>query len=267
MCRSSNKDDCLIKKVKQISRGVIGGILILYLCLIILVNIPSIQQTIGGWVADILSEQIGTEVRIGKVKLGLLNRLILDDVYIADQSKKELISIDRTSVKIDLVALTQGKVRVSNAQLFGPTLHVRKATPDDKTNLQFLIDAFSDDDEDSNPIDIRINSFIMRRGHVTYDVLSEVQQATLDPNHLDIDRIDITMSLRALSEDSLNLTIKRLNGIEKHSGLELKSLQAQVEANKQQGRVTDFQIEMPQSSLNIDTLTASYANYEKDKSF
>ena len=267
MCRSSNKDDCLIKKVKQISRGVIGGILILYLCLIILVNIPSIQQTIGGWVADILSEQIGTEVRIGKVKLGLLNRLILDDVYIADQSKKKLISIDRTSVKIDLVALTQGKVRVSNAQLFGPTLHVRKATPDDKTNLQFLIDAFSNDDEDSNPIDVRINSFIMRRGHVTYDVLSEAQQATLDPNHLDIDRIDITMSLRALSEDSLNLTIKRLNGIEKHSGLELKSLQAQVEANKQQGRVTDFQIEMPQSSLNIDTLTASYANYEKDKSF
>ncbi|MBR6893726.1 MAG: translocation/assembly module TamB domain-containing protein [Bacteroidaceae bacterium] len=245
----------------------IGGILILYLCLIILVNIPSIQQTIGGWVADILSEQIGTEVRIGKVKLGLLNRLILDDVYIADQSKKKLISIDRTSVKIDLVALTQGKVRVSNAQLFGPTLHVRKATPDDKTNLQFLIDAFSEDDEDSNPIDVRINSFIMRRGHVTYDVLSEAQQATLDPNHLDIDRIDITMSLRALSEDSLNLTIKRLNGIEKHSGLELKSLQAQVEANKQQGRVTDFQIEMPQSSLNIDTLTASYANYEKDKSF
>ena len=267
MCRSSNKDDCLIKKVKQISRGVIGGILILYLCLIILVNIPSIQQTIGGWVADILSEQIGTEVRIGKVKLGLLNRLILDDVYIADQSKKKLISIDRTSVKIDLVALTQGKVRVSNAQLFGPTLHVRKATPDDKTNLQFLIDAFSEDDEDSNPIDVRINSFIMRRGHVTYDVLSEAQQATLDPNHLDIDRIDITMSLRALSEDSLNLTIKRLNGIEKHSGLELKSLQAQVEANKQQGRVTDFQIEMPQSSLNIDTLIASYANYEKDKSF
>lgn len=267
MCRSSNKDDCLIKKVKQISRGVIGGILILYLCLIILVNIPSIQQTIGGWVADILSEQIGTEVRIGKVKLGLLNRLILDDVYIADQSKKKLISIDRTSVKIDLVALTQGKVRVSNAQLFGPTLHVRKATPDDKTNLQFLIDAFSNDDEDSNPIDVRINSFIMRRGHVTYDVLSEAQQATLDPNHLDIDRIDITMSLRALSEDSLNLTIKRLNGIEKHSGLKLKSLQAQVEANKQQGRVTDFQIEMPQSSLNIDTLTASYANYEKDKSF
>jgi hypothetical protein len=267
MCRRSNKDDCLIKKVKQISRGVIGGILILYVCLIILVNIPSIQQVIGGWVADILSDQIGTEVRIGKVKLGLLNRLILDDVYIADQTKQKLISIDRTSVKIDLVALTQGKVRVSNAQLFGPTLHVRKATPDSKTNLQFLIDAFSSDNKESKPIDVRINSFIMRRGHVTYDVASEAQQATLDPNHLDIDHLDITLSLRALSEDSLNLTIKRLNGIENHSGLELKSLQAQVEANRQRGRVTDFKMETPQSSLRIDSLTASYANYEKDKSF
>ena len=267
MCRRSNKDDCFIKKVKQISRGVIGGILILYLCLIILVNIPSIQQAIGGWVANFLSEQIGTEVRIGKVKLGLLNRLILDDVYIADQSQQHLISIDRTSVKIDLVALTQGKVRVSNAQLFGPTLHIRKATPEDNTNLQFLIDAFSSDDEESNPIDIRINSFIMRRGHVTYDVASEAQQATLDPNHLDIDHLDATMSLRALSQDSLNITIKRLNGIENHSGLELKGLKAQMEANKKQGRLTEFQMETPQSSLRIDTLSASYENYEKDKSF
>ena len=267
MCRRSNKDDCLIKKVKQISRGVIGGILILYVCFIILVNIPGIQQAIGGWVADILSEQIGTEVRIGKAKLGLLNRLILDDVFIADQSKQELISIDRTSVKIDLFALTKGKIRVSNAQLFSPTLHVRKATPDDETNLQFLIDAFSGDNEESNPIDVRINSFIMRKGHVTYDVLSEAQQPTLDPNHLDIDHLDITMSLRALSEDSLNLTIKRLNGTENHSELELKNLQAQVVANKQRGLVTDFQMEMPHSSLRIDSLTASYANYEKDKSF
>ena len=245
----------------------IGGILLLYLCLIILVNIPSVQQAIGSWVADILSNQIGTEVRIGKVKPGLLNRLIIDDIYIADEAKQALIGIDRTSVKIDLFALSQGKIRVPNAQLFGPTLHIRKATPESPTNLQFLIDAFSSDDEEKSPLDLSINSFIMRRGHVTYDVASEALLPTLDPNHLDIDHLDATLTLKVLKDDSLNLTIKRLNGKEAHSGLELKSLEAQVEANKQQGRVRGLHLSTPQSSLRVDSLTASYADYERDKSF
>ena len=129
MCRRSNKDDCLIKKVKQITRGIIAGILIVYVCLIILINIPAIQQAIGSWTADILSEQIGSTVRIGSVKPGLLNRLILDDLYIEDLNHEELIRVDRTSVKINLIALLEGKIRVSNAQLFGPVLHI-------KTSLQ-----------------------------------------------------------------------------------------------------------------------------------
>ena len=267
MCRRSNKDDCLIKKVKQITRGIIAGILILYVCLIILINIPAIQQAIGSWTADILSEQIGTPVRIGSVKPGLLNRLILDDLYIEDQNHEELIRVDRTSVKINLMALLEGKIRVSNAQLFGPILHVKKDNPESPSNLQFLIDAFTSDEKESNPVDLRVNSFIMRRGHLTYDVKSEPHKDALDLNHLDIDHLDITLSLKALTDDSLNLTVKRLNFIEMNTGLQIKNLEAQIEGNKTRGHVTNLMLESNQSELNIDSLYAEYGNYQKDKSF
>ena len=267
MRRHSNKDDCLIKKVKQITRGIIAGILIVYVCFIILINIPAIQQAIGSWTADILSEQIGTTVRIGKVNPGLLNRLIIDDLYIEDQKQQEMIRVDRTSVKINLMALLDGKIRISNAQLFGPVLHIKKANPETPSNLQFLIDAFTSDEKESNPIDLRINSFIMRRGQLTYDVESEPNKDTFDLNHLNIDHLDITLSLKALQEDSLNLTVKRLNFTEKNAGLQIKNLAAQIEGNQSQGQVSGLVLETNNSVLCINQLVAEYGNYKTDKSF
>ena len=267
MCCRSNKDDCFIKKVKQITRGIIAGILCLFVCLIILINIPAIQQAIGSWTADFLSEQFGTTVRIGKVNPGLLNRLIIDDLYIEDQKHQELIRVDRTSVRINLIALLEGKFRISNAQLFGPLLHVKKTNPEAPSNLQFLIDAFSSDEKESNPLDLRINSFIMRRGHLMYDVESEPHKDTFDPNHLNINHLDITLSLKALEEDSLNLTVKRLNFTEEYSGLQLKDLEAQIEGNATEGHVTGLKLETNQSVVNINQLVAEYGNYKKDKSY
>ncbi len=215
-----------------------------------------------------MSEQIGSQVQIGSIKPGLLNRIIIDDLYIKDQSQQELIRIDRTSVKINLIALLEGKVRVSNAQLFGPVLHVKKTNPDSPSNLQFLIDAFaSTDEEESNPLDLRINSFIMRRGHLTFNVESEPHKETFDLNHLDISQLDMTVSLKTLTDDSLNLTVKRLNFVEELSGLQLKKLEAQIEGNLKHGQVRDLRLETLQSTLNIDHLSAEYVNYKKDKSF
>ena len=233
----------------------------------ILVNLPATQKAFGSWTADFLSETIGTEVRVGMVKPGLLSRLIIDDIYIEDKERKEMIRIDRTSVTIDLVALIKGKIRVSNAQLFGLILHVRKANPDATPNIQFLIDAFSSDEKESKPLDLSVNSFIMRRGHITYDVESEPRKEVFDTHHIDLNHIDANLSLRALRDDSLDLTVKRLNCKEMLSGLELKNLEGQITGNKQQGRLTDLKLETNRSLLAIDTLTAEYGNYEKEKSF
>lgn len=268
MCCNCNKDDSGIKKVKQIIRGIIGSILFIYVCLIILVNIPYIQRAIGSWIADSMSKQIGTEVSIGKVDVGLFNRLILDDIYIEDQKGKQLLKSDRTSVRINLLSLLRGKINISNAQLFGLTANLRKVNPNAIPNYQFLINAYSSKKKkESSPIDLRINSFIMRRGHISYDVESEKRKQTLDTNHLNINNIDATISLKVFTEDSLDLTIKRLNFYEENSRLKLKNLQARVVGNDQQSIITDFTLKTHQSSINIDSLTVKYKDYKTDKSY
>lgn len=268
MCGDSNKDDSSIKKVKQIIRSIIGGILVVYVCLIILVNIPAIQTSIGSWVAESLSNDLGTKVSVGRVDIGLLNRLIIDDLYVADKEGKPLLKSDRTAVKFDIQSILQGRLGISNAQLFGCTINLRRATPQTPLNCQFIIDAFSSDSQDKpSDIDLHVNSLIIRRGHVTYNVLSKERKQTFDTNHLDVNDIDVTLSLKALTSDSINLVVKRLNFIERNSGLRLRNLQAKVTGNQNEALITDFNLKTHQSSVNLDTLTLNYTNYHKDQSF
>ena len=268
MRRDSNKDDSSIKKVKKIIRSIIGGILTVYVCLIILVNIPAIQTSLGSWVAECLSNDLGTEVSVGRVDIGLLNRLIIDDLYIADKEGMTLLKSDRTAVKIDIPSIMQGKLGISNAQLFGCTVNLRRTTPQSPLNCQFLIDAFSSDNQDTpSDIDLHVNSLIVRRGRVTYNVLNKKREQTFDTNHLDINHIDATLSMKTFTNDSVNLVVKRFNFIEQNSGLRLRNLQAKVKGNKKETLITDFNLKTHQSSVNIDTLTLHYENYHKDHSF
>ena len=58
---------------------------------IALLNIPYIQQKLSTIVAEELSRTLNTEVHIGNLDMGLLNRILLDDVRINDQSGKKLL--------------------------------------------------------------------------------------------------------------------------------------------------------------------------------
>ena len=51
-----------------------------------MLNIPNIQQAMSVFVAEELSEVLNTKVMIGRINIGLLNRIIIDDVLLDDQS-------------------------------------------------------------------------------------------------------------------------------------------------------------------------------------
>ena len=82
----------------------------LYLAVTILVNLPFVQSALGSEVAKLLSRKLGTCVLVGRVDLGLLNRVIVDDVRIQDQKGHQMILASRMSVSVDYMELMQGRV-------------------------------------------------------------------------------------------------------------------------------------------------------------
>ena len=50
--------------------------------------------------------------------MGLLNRIIVEDVLLHDRKNQEMLKVARLSAKFDLLPLLNGKVTISSVQLF-----------------------------------------------------------------------------------------------------------------------------------------------------
>ena len=67
------------------------------------------------------------------------------------------------------------------------------------------------------------------------------------------------LSLKALTSDSINAHIRRMSFTE-HSGFQLKQLSVGVMANRHSLRTMKFTLELPNSTLKVDTLAAKFTD-------
>ncbi|MEG1564775.1 MAG: translocation/assembly module TamB domain-containing protein, partial [Bacteroides sp.] len=212
------------------------------------------------FVAKELSQKMGTKLTIHKIDIGLLNRIIVDEVLLDDPAGKELFKVTRLSAKFDFLPLLKGKIVISSVQLFGFNIQLNKATPDAVPNFKFLLDAFASKDtvKTKSNIDLRINSILIRRGKLTYDVISEQETpGKFNSQHLKLHNIIANITLKALQNDSVNAAIKRLS-VNEGSGFELKKLSLKLIANSKSMHINNFAIDLPGTSLKMDTIRLDY---------
>ena len=224
----------------------------------------------SAFVADELSEVLKTKVVIGRINMGLLNRIIIDDVLLDDQSGQEMLKVTRLSAKFDIVPFFKGKISISSVQLFGFNINLRKETPDTPPNFKFVLDAFASKDtvKKESSLDLRINSILIRRGRMSYHVLSEEETpGKFNAKHIQLQNIIANISLKALSKDSVNFGIKRLSLDEKMSGFSLKKMSLKLVANNKQTSIDNFAIELPETSLKMDTIHLVYDSLQAFEHF
>ena len=249
-----------MKLFKRFVSWTIWGIIGFNLMLMGISHIPATQRHIGSFVAGMVEHELGTCVKVGRVDPGFLNRIIIEDLTIWDQNEKEMVRVARLSAKIDIGTLvTDGKISISSAQLFGARLSLYRQNAQTKPNFQFILDSLASKDTTSHtPLDLQINTLILRHTNIHYDQLDVAQtKGQFNPAHIAISDLGANISLRTLTDDSLNVSIKRLGFIE-HSGFTLSRLGFRLEAGRQQASLSNFSLEMPSSQLHIDTLKATY---------
>lgn len=217
-----------------------------------------------------LSSFLGSELSIGRINIGFLNRVIINDLLIHDLSGNEMLKVTRLSAKFDVLPLLEGKISISNIQLFGFNIRLSKDTPESNPNFQFIIDAFKSPKKEpsSNNLDLRINSLLIRRGSLSYHVLSEKETpGKFNADHVTLDNIIAGISLKAMRNDTINASIKRLSVNESNSGFELKKLSLKVIGNDERMRIENFSIDLPHTSIKTDTISLQYDSLNAFKNF
>ena len=231
----------------------------LYLLVMLTFSIPAVQEYLGQRAAKVLAEKLGTSVTIGRLKYGLLSHLTLYQVNIKDQRGVNMLTAGRISAHLDLLPLADGKISISTAQLFSARGKFYQRDSLSKPNFQFALDSLASKDTTStSPLNLRINSLIIRHSTVSFDRYDLPRTAgILNPNHLRISDISSHIILKALTEDSLNVNIKRLS-FKEQSGLNIRRLSMHFEGGRNSMRLTDFVLRMPGTNFQLGDIKASY---------
>ena len=222
-------------------------------------SLPSVQRYLGRKASNVLATTLGTSVKVERMEYGLLTHLTLYGVLVKDQSSKDMLRVARLSANIDLLPLLSDKISISSIQLFGAHAQLYQQTPDSEPNFQFVIDSLASKDTTSTtPLDLRINSLIVRHSSVKYDRLFMPEtEGRLNADHMHWQDISAHILLKTLTEDSINLNIKRLSLNEK-SGLKINRLSMRVEGGRTGCSLTDFHLRLPGTDIKLGDITASY---------
>lgn len=133
----------------RIARKVFRVLAWMFLCLLglvllayILIQVPAVQDFARGKVVAYLHNKLKTEVRIGKLSIAFPKRIVLENVYFADQRGDTLLSGNKLRVDIALFKLLNSKVEVNYIELDGIRANIYRNDPDTTFNFDYIVKAF-----------------------------------------------------------------------------------------------------------------------------
>lgn len=231
-----------------------------YLAVILLLQIPTVQAFLGTRVASAIGQKLGTTVTVGRVDLGFLNRVIIDKVMILDRQRDTMLVASRLSAKIELAALGKGRIAISSAQIFGLDARLNRANAEAEPNYQFVLDSLASKDTTAHtPLDLHINSLVVRRGAIRYDRRdAPFTPGTFNADHLALTNLSGHFMLNQLTDTATSANVKML-AFRDRSGFTLKDLHFKFEADRRQASLKDFVLELPHTRLVLGPVTATYS--------
>lgn len=232
---------------------------VIYALLMITLHIPVFQAGIADIVGSALEDKIGAEVEIKRVNLGFLNRIVVDELVVFDKNKERMLRVPRLSAKIDVIDLMQGKINLSSAQLFGLDANIYKNSPEDDYNFQFVVDSLSSkDNKEKKPFDLHISSLVILNGKIKHNLRYEpMKSGKFDASHLDVSRFSSHIILYKITEDSLDINVKRLS-LKESCGLNISNLALRLKMGKGDVRISDFSLATDKSEISVPHLSVSY---------
>lgn len=249
-----------MKTLKHIINGILWTAIIAYASIIIVIHIPSVQAWVGEQISNALSEKLNTRVYIGKVDLGFLNRVIIDDVEIYDQASKRMLAASRLAAKVDYYHLIKdGCIYISSAQVFGLNAVLYKKDKNSKPNYQFALDSLASKDKSKKSnLQLSINSLIIRHGSIKYDREDiPFTHSRFNANHIELSDISAHFIVPYYTKDSTSLTIKKLS-FNESSGFKLRNIKFDFTYNKKHAELKSFKLLLPNTEVYSNKISVNY---------
>ncbi|GAB3938414.1 translocation/assembly module TamB domain-containing protein [Mucilaginibacter myungsuensis] len=191
---------------------IIASVLILVLLIVVLLQVPSVQNFAKDKAVTFLQDKIKTKVQIGHISLGLPKLIVLENVYFEDQKKDTLIAGEKLKVDISLLKLLNNKVEVNEINLKGITAKVYRGQ-DSVFNFDYIIKAFAGGPKtEPAPKDtsagmvISLDKIILDKINISYKDLTTGNDVKFLLGHFDTRIKDFDLDKMKFSIPKINLS-------------------------------------------------------------
>lgn len=137
-------------KILRWTGWILATLVVLLVVLILVIRIPAVQNKITQRAVFFLENKIGTKVRLEHIFISFPKKIVLEGLYLEDQSQDTLLYAGELSLDTDLWRLTQKQIELNVVELTNCTGSITRAATDSTFNFNYIVQAFT---EDADPAD------------------------------------------------------------------------------------------------------------------
>jgi cytoskeletal protein CcmA (bactofilin family) len=237
-----------LQKSLKIFLWTIGSIFALLLLILILIQIPAVQNIAKEKVVAYLQEKIKTKVSVDTLQIGFPKKIILKGVYFEGQKRDTLLAGKELSVDISMFQLMNNKVEINAIDLQGITANVSRDS-NAVYNFDYIIKAFATADQpkkDSTPMEFSLEKINLDNLKINYNDAYSKNDLYFNLSHLDT-RIK-SFDLNKMDFNIPKITIKGLT-LRLEQGI-LKEINKATEEVKKVASDDDFSLELGEIDLS-----------------
>lgn len=133
-----------MKKALKIIMWVFISIVLIFILVALLIQIPAIQTRIVQYATSYISDKTNTKVEIEKVSIAFPKSVVIESLYMEDLNRDTLLYAGRTKVNIAFSDLLKDKITVNSFSFKDVNINLHNAEADSVFNYNFLLTAFGD---------------------------------------------------------------------------------------------------------------------------
>jgi hypothetical protein len=130
------------RRILKILGWSVVSIIVLLILVVVLIQVPAVQNFAKNKAVAFLQKKIGTPVKIDHLSIEFPKKVVLEGVYFADKKGDTLLAGRKLAVDISMFALLNQKVEVNDVTLEGIRANIYRLGADTAYNFQYIVDAF-----------------------------------------------------------------------------------------------------------------------------
>jgi translocation and assembly module TamB len=214
----------MVKRILKIFGWFLSAIVLLFLLVVILVTIPSVQNYLLDKITTFVSEKTHSTVSIGRIGISFPKTVVLNQVFFDDRQKDTLISAGEIRTDIDMIELIRGKISINKITISDMVANVKRKADDSLYNFSFIINSFASGSQDTvsaaqdSSASFSISMVELNNIHLSFDdrfkgiyAKTDFEKLELKTDQLDFSKLNFKIDQFSFSDGQAAITLYKKN--------------------------------------------------------